>query len=94
MATPTFFSSPAAFRKWLADHGAGDAARTLPPHFEAAFRENEEAWRWFSSQAPSYRRVAIHWVVSAKQETTQRRRLSTLIADSAAGRRLARYTRA
>jgi uncharacterized protein YdeI (YjbR/CyaY-like superfamily) len=37
---------------------------------------------------PSYRRTAIFWVVAAKREETRARRLATLIADSAAGRRL------
>ncbi len=34
----------------------------------------------------SYRRVAIHWVTSAKQEATRERRFVELVADSAAGR--------
>lgn len=56
---------------------------------EAEFRANAGAWEFFQSQPPSYRKPAIWWVISAKQETTRRRRLETLIADSAAGRRIA-----
>jgi uncharacterized protein YdeI (YjbR/CyaY-like superfamily) len=52
------------------------------------FRANRAAWQFFSSQAPWYQRVAIHWVTSAKREETQARRLETLIRDSAAGRRI------
>ena len=52
------------------------------------FRANKEAWEYFRAQAPSYRRVATYWVVSAKKEETRARRLATLIADSAAGRRI------
>jgi uncharacterized protein YdeI (YjbR/CyaY-like superfamily) len=56
---------------------------------EAAFRADAAAWEWFERQAPSYRRAAIWWVISAKREETQARRLATLIADSGQGRRIA-----
>jgi len=62
--------------------------RTLPPEAEKAFRANKKAWEYFNAQPPWYRRVATHWVVSAKKEETRARRLATLIADSAAGRRI------
>ncbi|NIP80969.1 MAG: bacteriocin-protection protein [Gemmatimonadetes bacterium] len=52
------------------------------------FRADGAAWSFFRSQPPSYRKTAIHWVVSAKREETRRRRLDTLIADSAAGLRI------
>ncbi len=52
------------------------------------FRENAIAWRFFSEQAPWYQRTAGFWVSSAKQETTQLRRLAKLMEDSANGRRL------
>lgn len=54
----------------------------------AQFKRNRTAWAYFEREAPWYRRVAIHWVVSAKKEETRARRLETLIADSAAGRRI------
>lgn len=54
------------------------------------FRANAAAWKFFSEQAPWYQRTTGHWVNSAKQEATQRRRLAQLIADSAAGRRIDR----
>lgn len=56
------------------------------------FRANRSAWQYFASQAPWYRRVAIHWVTSAKREDTRLRRLATLIRDSAAGRRIGLVT--
>jgi len=59
---------------------------------EAAFRANAPAWAFFESQAPSYRRTAIWWVASAKRDETRRKRLATLIEDSANGRRLAHLT--
>ena len=55
---------------------------------EARFREHPAAWAFFQAQPFSYRRPALWWVVSAKKDETRQRRLATLIADSAAGRRL------
>jgi uncharacterized protein YdeI (YjbR/CyaY-like superfamily) len=52
------------------------------------FQRAPRAFAWFEAQAPSYRRAALHWVVSAKQEETRARRLAQLIADSAAERHL------
>jgi uncharacterized protein YdeI (YjbR/CyaY-like superfamily) len=52
------------------------------------FRANKAAWKFFQAQPPGYRRLATFWVVSAKREETQLRRLATLIKDSAAARRL------
>ena len=58
----------------------------LGPEFERQFRSNRKAWAFFQSQPPGYRRTATYWVVSAKREDTRRRRLATLIHDSAQGR--------
>ena len=51
-------------------------------------RADGKAWEWFSAQTPSYRRAAVHWVVSGKRADTRERRLQQLISDSAAGRRV------
>jgi uncharacterized protein YdeI (YjbR/CyaY-like superfamily) len=56
------------------------------------FRADPKAWAFFQAQPVSYRQTAIYWVVSAKREETRARRLDALIADSAAGRRLAQLT--
>jgi uncharacterized protein YdeI (YjbR/CyaY-like superfamily) len=64
----------------------------LAPAYEKQFRANSRAWEFFQAQAPWYQRTSCFWVMSAKQEETQRRRLSTLIADSAANRRIAILT--
>lgn len=61
---------------------------TLGAELERRFRANTDAWAFFESQPPSYRRTAIFWVVSAKQQATRERRLGALIEDSAAGRRV------
>jgi uncharacterized protein YdeI (YjbR/CyaY-like superfamily) len=60
----------------------------LPKEQEKALRANRKAAAFFDAQPPGYRRTAIHWVISAKRQETRERRLSQLIADSAAGRRI------
>src|SRR5688572_23899329 len=45
-------------------------ARLEPAH-ERRFRANKKAWTRFQASAPSYRKAAIWWVVSAKQEMTR-----------------------
>jgi uncharacterized protein YdeI (YjbR/CyaY-like superfamily) len=64
-----------------------DAAR-LSPEAEARFRADTEAWSFFQSQPPGYRKTATFWVVSAKRAETRARRLETLIEDSASRRRI------
>jgi uncharacterized protein YdeI (YjbR/CyaY-like superfamily) len=59
------------------------------PELEKKFRSTARAWTFFESQPPGYRKVAIWFVMSAKQDATRLRRLQVLIDDSAAGRRLA-----
>jgi uncharacterized protein YdeI (YjbR/CyaY-like superfamily) len=72
-------------------HESKDAA--LAPEQEALFRADAAAWDFFAAQAPSYRRAAVHWVITAKREETRARRLAQLIADSAGGRRVAALSR-
>lgn len=55
------------------------------PEFEKQFKANKKAWDYFELLAPSYRKTSTHWVMSAKQEATQIKRLSELIKDSEAG---------
>jgi uncharacterized protein YdeI (YjbR/CyaY-like superfamily) len=64
----------------------------LDPAYEAEIKANPNAWDFFQSQPPSYRKPATWWVMSAKKEETRRKRLATLIEDSAAGRRVAPLT--
>jgi uncharacterized protein YdeI (YjbR/CyaY-like superfamily) len=63
-------------------------AAKLAPADEKVFRRNKTGWNWFSEQPQGYRRTAYHWVISAKREETRASRLATLIADSAAGRKV------
>ena len=60
----------------------------LTPEQERTFKRNRKAWTYFQAEAPWYRRTATFWVASAKREETRAKRLATLIADSAAGRRI------
>jgi uncharacterized protein YdeI (YjbR/CyaY-like superfamily) len=60
----------------------------LSKAYEKLFKANKKAWAWFQSQAPSYQKVATHWIMTAKQESTQQSRLQTLITDCEAGRKL------
>jgi uncharacterized protein YdeI (YjbR/CyaY-like superfamily) len=52
-----------------------------------------DGWAYFQARAPSYRRAALHWIVSAKRPETRARRLATLIADNSAERDLKHLTR-
>ena len=56
------------------------------PEFEKRFRAKRKAWADFESRPPWYRQAVIRWVMSAKREETRERRLTKLIAESAAGR--------
>lgn len=60
----------------------------LEPALEKRFRANRAAWRWFEAAAPSYRRPALWWIISAKKPETRERRLAELIARSAAGEKI------
>jgi uncharacterized protein YdeI (YjbR/CyaY-like superfamily) len=55
---------------------------------EKQFRADKTAWKFYEAQAPWYRRTSCYWVMSAKREGTRLRRLTKLIGDSAAGRRI------
>jgi len=59
---------------------------TLGPRYTAMLKANPEAWKFFRSRPPWYRRTTSWWVTSAKQEATRLRRLNALITDSANGR--------
>ena len=65
----------------------------LDAEAERSFRANKQAWDFFEAQAPSYRRAAIWWVISAKREETRQKRLATLIDDSHAGRTIGPLSR-
>jgi uncharacterized protein YdeI (YjbR/CyaY-like superfamily) len=61
---------------------------TFDAESEGRFRRNRRAWSYFQAQPPGYRRLATHFVVSAKRPETRERRLAALIECSAKGERL------
>ncbi len=65
----------------------------LDPAYEEELRGNAAAWQFFQSQPAWYRRAAGHWVMEAKREETCRKRLATLIEDSAQGKTVGPLTR-
>lgn len=54
----------------------------LDTNFEEIFKANIIAWTFFKKQAPSYQKIRIYWVMSARQETTRLARLNKLITAS------------
>ncbi len=71
---------------------SGDAPRPsiskLPPYLQEALTKNPLAKRFFDNLAPSYRRLYIGWIDSAKQHDTKVRRLQEAVRLLAAGRKL------
>ncbi len=64
----------------------------LPTQYAQPLHDNVRARAFWEAQPPSYRKVAIWWVVSAKQETTRQRRLASLIDHCERNRRLPQFT--
>ncbi len=52
----------------------------LSDSLEAVFRMNKSAREFFKSQAPSYQKMIIHWIMAARQEKTRLARLEKLIS--------------
>ena len=82
----------AAFEKRLEHKSRIYAYETDPtrlaPEYEKEFKRNKAAWKFFTSQAPSYQRVMTHWIMRAKKEETRISRLHKTIAASEAGKRV------
>lgn len=56
------------------------------PVYAARLESDPRAAAFWAEATASYRRIAIHWVMTAKQEATRDKRMDQLLADSAAGR--------
>ena len=54
----------------------------LNSNYELQFKLNKTAWKFFQSLPPSTKKPSIWWVMSAKREETQLRRLNVLIKSS------------
>lgn len=61
----------------------------LAKAYQDRLKANAKAWEFFEALAPSYRRQSVYWVMSAKRDVTQLKRLETLIASFEAGERVA-----
>ncbi len=84
----------AAFRKRTkSQYSFESRPAVLPPAVREALRARPNAWRFFESQAPWYRRTVAFWILSAKRPETRARRLGLLIESSAEGRRVPPLTR-
>lgn len=59
--------------------------QALPPEFTAMLEADAAASAFWEVATPSYRKLVVHWVVSAKQAATRERRMSQLVEHSAAG---------
>jgi len=57
-------------------------ASPLKAEYEKQFQSNKKAWEFFERQAPSYKKLIIHWIMSAKQDKTQASRLEKTILES------------
>ena len=62
------------------------AAAELSPRELQAFKRNKEAWRFFQATPPSYRKVIVHWITTARKAETRASRLATLMQACAAGK--------
>jgi uncharacterized protein YdeI (YjbR/CyaY-like superfamily) len=62
--------------------------QVLKPEYEEQFKANAKAWKFFQAQAPWYKKVYLHRVMTAKQEKTQLSRLEGLIKASEEGVRI------
>lgn len=58
----------------------------LPPEYAARLAADQLASAWWEGATASYRRIVVHWVLSAKRETTRNNRLAELIQDCRSGR--------
>lgn len=60
----------------------------LLPDLEERFKQQAAAWENFISFPPSYRRMTIGWVASAKKQETRLRRVDQLIVHSLQNKRI------
>jgi uncharacterized protein YdeI (YjbR/CyaY-like superfamily) len=60
----------------------------IPSYIQKALRENHLAAKYFEGLAPSYRRMYIGWIDSAKREETKEKRLREAIGLLSAGKKL------
>jgi uncharacterized protein YdeI (YjbR/CyaY-like superfamily) len=52
------------------------------------FKRSKSAWQFFGDCPPSYRKMMLHWVCSARKPETRLRRFRGLVESCAAGQRM------
>lgn len=72
------------------EYGDEQKNNALPEKYQQLLEANTAAWEFFRQAAPSYKRQMIWWIVNAKKEETQHRRLTKLIEYSAMGKKVTR----
>jgi uncharacterized protein YdeI (YjbR/CyaY-like superfamily) len=60
----------------------------MPGFILEGLAADKEAWRYYLTLAPSYRRLYGRWVAGAKKEETRQKRLAELVATMRSGRKL------
>ncbi|HYN65914.1 MAG TPA: YdeI/OmpD-associated family protein [Ornithinibacter sp.] len=60
--------------------------RELPPHYVAQLAADPAATAFWEVATATYRKLAVSWVVTAKQEKTKDARMAQLVDDCANGR--------
>ena len=71
---------------------SGDPPRpdvtALPPYIEETLKAVPSAWKYFKQLAPSYQRMYVAWIDSAKREETKEKRLHEALSLLASGKKL------
>lgn len=60
----------------------------LSPQELRKFKRDKPAWKYFEDCPPSYKKVLLHWVTTAKKAETRASRLHTLMDACTVGKRL------
>jgi uncharacterized protein YdeI (YjbR/CyaY-like superfamily) len=82
--------TPAGLKAYNSDHRREVAPlpTALPQALEEKFRQQRAAWANYQKFPPGYRRMTAGWVVSAKKEETQIKRLEKLMEYSGRNERI------
>lgn len=65
-----------------------DAMAELSSSELKEFKRHKAAWRFFQATPPSYKKVMLHWVTTAKRAETRAARFGKLVEACACGQRL------
>lgn len=80
---------PPLLRRMPSPRPAGPpASQSIPSYIRNGLDSDDKARAFFEGLAPSYRRLYLRWVDSAKKAETKQRRLAEMLATLRAGRKL------